>query len=559
MNRGLLLIGLLIAWPPRAGAQNADQTKDLIQSLMARIERLETRLAQLEHPAPAAAPPVAPPVATAQAVHMAHDTPPVPDAAQPAYPALKLSGFSDFNFSATDLHGPSGGFGTQTLLGAHSGFQEGQFALHLSAALSPKVNVFGELSLTARADAGTGSPPATGFNAEVERLIVRYDLNDYFKISFGRYHTPINYWNTAYHHGQWLQTTASRPEMTQFGGGFIPVHFIGTLVEGSASAGGLNLNYNVGLGNGRGQVLGRGGDIGDINNSRAWLVNAFIKPDRLYGLQIGGSVYRDLINPFNGQPAREWIQSAHIVWHKETPEVIAEFANVTHQPVSGTGTSNAQAFYVQTAYRLPWGERLWKPYYRMEYLHIPLADTIFRGVPSFSSSTVGARYDISSFAAFKLEYRNYSRRNLPDIRGDSANEFYLLGETMTDLKIPISNAPYLGGDLAAGLRFTASGRCRYRDRGSAGRPVDNLTFAELRRIMIGDRQFWTSNLRVTLLVRSPGTRERDVVLKKIYKMSEAQFRQYWIAKVFRAEAPAGQKSYTPTKWPRNWRRRYRAQ
>jgi len=72
-----------------------------------------------------------------------------------------------------------------------------------------------------------------------------------------------------------------------------------------------------------------------------------------------------------------------------------------------------------------------------------------------------------------------------------------------------------------------------------GTPVDNLTFAELRRVMRGDRQFWSSNLRVTLLVRAPGARERDIVLKTIYEMSEAQFRQYWIAKVFRAEAAAG--------------------
>jgi hypothetical protein len=57
--------------------------------------------------------------------------------------------------------------------------------------------------------------------------------------------------------------------------------------------------------------------------------------------------------------------------------------------------------------------------------------------------------------------------------------------------------------------------------------------------MLGDRQFWTSNLKVTLLVRAPGAREREVVLKTIYQMSEAQFRQYWIAKVFRAEAASG--------------------
>src|ERR1700737_1689456 len=67
-------------------------------------------------------------------------------------------------------------------------------------------------------------------------------------------------------------------------------------------------------------------------------------------------------------------------------------------------------------------------------------------------------------------------------------------------------------------------------------PVDNLSFDDLRRLLLGNRQFWSSSLRVTLLVRAPGARERDVVLKTIYQMSEAQFRQYWIAKVFRAEA-----------------------
>jgi hypothetical protein len=72
-------------------------------------------------------------------------------------------------------------------------------------------------------------------------------------------------------------------------------------------------------------------------------------------------------------------------------------------------------------------------------------------------------------------------------------------------------------------------------------PVDNISFAELRRLMMGDRQYWSSNLRVTLLVRAPGTHERDVILKSVYQMSEAQFRQYWISKIFRAEAVSGPK------------------
>src|ERR1019366_529538 len=96
-----------------------------------------------------------------------------------SYPSLKLSGFGDINYSASDQPG------------THPGFNEGQFILHFSSALSSRVAYFGELSLTARTDAGTGSPPATGFNAEVERSIIRYDQSDHFKLSFGRYHTPI--------------------------------------------------------------------------------------------------------------------------------------------------------------------------------------------------------------------------------------------------------------------------------------------------------------------------------------------------------------------------------
>ena len=72
-------------------------------------------------------------------------------------------------------------------------------------------------------------------------------------------------------------------------------------------------------------------------------------------------------------------------------------------------------------------------------------------------------------------------------------------------------------------------------------PVEDLSLADLRKVLLGDRQFWSSNQRVTLLIRAPVAREREVLLKRVYQMSEAQFRQYWIAKVFRAETAAGPK------------------
>jgi ABC-type phosphate transport system substrate-binding protein len=72
-------------------------------------------------------------------------------------------------------------------------------------------------------------------------------------------------------------------------------------------------------------------------------------------------------------------------------------------------------------------------------------------------------------------------------------------------------------------------------------PASNLSLAEVRRIFLGDRQYWTANTPVVLLIRAPVARERDVVLKIIYQMSESQFKQYWIAKIFRAESVSAPK------------------
>jgi hypothetical protein len=71
---------------------------------------------------------------------------------------------------------------------------------------------------------------------------------------------------------------------------------------------------------------------------------------------------------------------------------------------------------------------------------------------------------------------------------------------------------------------------------NADTPVTDLSLSEVRKVLLGERQYWNSKLPVVLLIRAPVARERDVVLRVIYQMSEAQFKQYWVAKIFRAEA-----------------------
>ena len=113
----------------------------------------------------------------------------------PSGPEFHVMGFGDIGYVSRDSD-------------ATDGFGVGQAVAHLTASLDDRLRVFGEFSMTAR---------DTDYKTSVERLIVRYDFSDTFKLSAGRYHSPIGYWNSAFHHGSWLQTTTSRPEMAKFG------------------------------------------------------------------------------------------------------------------------------------------------------------------------------------------------------------------------------------------------------------------------------------------------------------------------------------------------------
>lgn len=99
--------------------------------------------------------------------------------------------------------------------------------------------------------------------------------------------------------------------------------------------------------------------------------------------------------------------------------------------------------------------------------------------------------------------------------------------------------------LASTLFFSFS-----RDRGGAPIavivhkqvPVDDLSLPELRKIFLGERQSWSSELAVTLLLPPRDTPEREVLLKKIYQQrSEVEVQHYWINRLFGDEVQAGPK------------------
>jgi hypothetical protein len=72
---------------------------------------------------------------------------------------------------------------------------------------------------------------------------------------------------------------------------------------------------------------------------------------------------------------------------------------------------------------------------------------------------------------------------------------------------------------------------------NSGNSITNISLEELRKLFAGTKRSWTSGHPVRLITRGPGCHER-LVLLKLVKMSESEYKQYWTAQVFRGDADA---------------------
>lgn len=81
---------------------------------------------------------------------------------------------------------------------------------------------------------------------KVERLQLRYELDDEQYFVIGKIHTPMNYWNDTYHHGRVFFPTIYRPLAFER---FIPIHDIG-LRWGGRGIGNSDVFFDLVLGSG---------------------------------------------------------------------------------------------------------------------------------------------------------------------------------------------------------------------------------------------------------------------------------------------------------------------
>jgi hypothetical protein len=73
---------------------------------------------------------------------------------------------------------------------------------------------------------------------DLERFQLGWQASEETVLWIGRYHQPTSVWNHDHHHGQYLQTSVTRPFLDEWEdlGGILPQHFVGMLIESGHEA-----------------------------------------------------------------------------------------------------------------------------------------------------------------------------------------------------------------------------------------------------------------------------------------------------------------------------------
>jgi hypothetical protein len=410
----LLLVSGLVT-PTILQAQQPGDTpvadKQTLQLLLQRIDQLEARVRQLEaerQPAAVLSPAHAPTQASAPTVNEAEPQVErtMPERMDLSETLLRIRGFGDVN-----LHG-------NTKKGDTTSFTLGQLNLFVTSDISEKFKFLSEIVFEGGPDNiyGVKRGANNAFSVDVERFIVQYSYNDYLNVEAGRFHTAIGYYNTAYHHSTWFQTTTGRPFLFDFEdrGGILPIHTVGVSASGLIPSGGLGLRYVAEVGNGRASRSPLTEEpvqnVVDDQNHKAYNLALFARPEAIRGLQVGFSAYRDILAPVNNPRIGETILAAHAVFVRPQFEWLNEALLVRHSVFGTSRVFDTPGFYTQISKQFG----SYRPYFRYQYVNASDAEPVFPDVRLRQGPSVGIRYDASESVALKLQY------NYTSLRGQAA-------------------------------------------------------------------------------------------------------------------------------------------
>ena len=311
---------------------------------------------------------------------------------------LNIRGFGDFGFYGGNQKGQT------------SSFSIGQTNLFITSDLSERVRFLTELVFEVHQN--------NSFETDLERVLLEGSLNDYLKLSGGRYHTAIGYYNTAYHHSTWFQTATERPYIFEYEDedGILPIHMVGMQASDQIPSGKLGLHYIAEVSNGRtsNPVAEPVQNYVDENGHKAFNAAIFARPDAIPGLQFGFSVYKDSLSVPDSPRINETITDAYAVLIRPRFEWLNEALMIRHAP-SGQHVYETPAFYSQISERFG----MYTPYLRYQYVNASSHEPVFPQVGLRTGPSVGMRFDATESVAFKLQYDYTFLRRQGPIDGKS--------------------------------------------------------------------------------------------------------------------------------------------
>jgi hypothetical protein len=263
---------------------------------------------------------------------------------------------------------------------------------------------------------------------ELERLQLGWEITEESMLWFGRFHSPMNYWNTEFHHGKYLQTSISRPAISEFEdqGGIIPAHVFGVMLNAGQLLGEQS-HFDIGVSAGLGPRLTAEGlepldllDFDDITEHyglSAGLRLAYMA-DYVLENQVGILLsYSDIFVDDNLPPPLPDIHEFDQIsigifgdWHFGNWRLIGNITRVQNQAeATVTSTDSFVAGYLNAEYEL---SEHWTFFGRLEDSSGTEDSLYFEFFPEFVSAKIlaGARYDFLKRHALTLEVADVETR-----------------------------------------------------------------------------------------------------------------------------------------------------
>jgi hypothetical protein len=215
--------------------------------------------------------------------------------------------------------------------------------------------------------------------SELERFQFGWQFEEETIGWLGRFHSPVRYWNSAYHHGLYLQTSITRPLIEKFEdeGGILATHITGVMIETTRDLQGSDA-YQAVFALGKASIIGESElipfDLLDASSEHKTAVDfrlAYL-PDQLGENQIGLilnwsnlGVEDSLVVQQGLQHIEQGTVGVYADWRKSDWRILANLTYISNQMVKQVRkqTDTFSAAYLQAEYDI---NSEWKIFGRVE-------------------------------------------------------------------------------------------------------------------------------------------------------------------------------------------------